>query len=672
MKERELFPPSESGETSSGLGPAREPRFWIEEVRLLKEFAAGGESEVRRVVLRRGLNIIWAEAAPPTAIDESRESARAYGGHAAGKTSFCRIIRFLLGEPHFGSQFMRSRILNSFPDGWTVGKIWIGNRCWIVARAFYPGAHPWAVESETVEDIFDAEKNRVPYAEVVDALSSTALSDLSVSSYGTTGKDIQFLHLLAWLARDQECRFSGLLDWRHPQSNHDTPETTAEEKRLLIRAVLGLTDEEERQIIEKRKRLEDRQNKLPTEIEYFRRVLHESIEGLGNYLPLENLPKVEEPLFVDSVARAVKQKEHAAVAPLEQAMQKLKIEEYQKELEEKIATRGAAEQRQKEIQEEIEQVETVWQESKSGKAEAGTQAWLNTLPPDRDHCRIPMAIARFRCPLQPLAEKPSIEEHVTELSLDEKVQICEAKLTQLTANAQQSGAAASQMRISESKARTRYQQEVEKKENLFEQVQGIRETHRVPRDLSVRASNAQESIELQQKESEKLNAEIENSKKRQEDLQKQRVQIQAQFSERYRKAVQSVLGSDTEAVCRFTREEIRLEISRNGELESGAIDTIKVLTFDLAALIASVAGIGGHPRFLLHDSPREADMAAGLYHWIFRLAKNLEALPASQSNAFQYILTTTEPPPEDLRRDPWLRLTLDASKETQRLFKKDL
>ena len=55
-------------------------------------------------------------------------------------------------------------------------------------------------------------------------------------------------------------------------------------------------------------------------------------------------------------------------------MQKLKIEEYQKELEEKIATRGAAEQRQKEIQEEIEQVETVLQESKSGKAEAGTQA----------------------------------------------------------------------------------------------------------------------------------------------------------------------------------------------------------------------------------------------------------------------------------------------------------
>src|SRR5205814_704378 len=161
-----------------------------------------------------------------------------------------------LGEPHFGSQFMRNRILNSFPDGWTVGKIWIGDRCWIVARAFYPGAHPWAVESETVEDIFDAEKNRVPYAEFVDALNSTALSDLSVSSYGTTANDIQFLHLLAWLARDQEWRFSGLLDWRHPQSNHDTPETPAEEKRLLIRAALGLTDEEERQIIEKRKRLE--------------------------------------------------------------------------------------------------------------------------------------------------------------------------------------------------------------------------------------------------------------------------------------------------------------------------------------------------------------------------------------------------------------------------------
>jgi hypothetical protein len=672
MKERELFPRSKTAGSSSDQSSAREPRFWIEEVRLLRDFASGHENEIRRVVLRRGLNIIWAEAAPPAAIDESSESDRANGGHAAGKTSFCRIIRFLLGEPHFGSQFMRSRILNSFPDGWTVGKIWVANHCWIVARPFYPGARPWTVKSENVEDIFASEKNRLPYAEFVDALNSTALSDLSVSSYGTTGKDIQFLHLLAWLGRDQECRFSGLLDWRHPQSNHDTPETTAEEKRLLIRATLGLTDEEERQIIEKRKRLEDRVNKLPTEIEYFRRVLHESIEGLGNYLPLENLPKVEEPLFVDSVARAVKQKEDAAVAPLEQAMQKLKIEEYQKELEEKIAIRGAAEQRQKEIQEEIEQVETVLQESKSGKAEAGTQAWLNTLPPDRDHCRIPMAIARFRCPLQPLAEKPSTEEHVLELSLDEKVQICEAKLTQLNANVQQAGAAASQMLTSEGKARTRYQQEVERKEELLEKIRDVREIHRIPRDLSERASDAQQSIELQQKEVEKLNAEIENSKKRQEELQVQRIQVQAQFSDRYQDAVQSVLGSDTEAVCRFTREEIRLEISRNGELESGAIDTIKILTFDLATLGASVAGIGSHPRFLLHDSPREADMAAGLYHWIFRLAKNLEALPPSEFNGFQYILTTTEPPPEDLRKEPWLRLTLDASREDQRLFKKDL
>jgi hypothetical protein len=139
-----------------------------------------------------------------------------------------------------------------------------------------------------------------------------------------------------------------------------------------------------------------------------------------------------------------------------------------------------------------------------------------------------------------------------------------------------------------------------------------------------------------------------------------------------RNAVQSVLGSDAEADCRFTREEIRLEISRNGELESGAIDTIKILAFDIAALRASIEGLGGHPRFLVHDSPREADMAAGLYHWIFRLARNLEVEPPSEANSFQYILTTTEPPPDEVRKEPWLRLTLDASKEAERLFKKDL
>ena len=61
------------------------------------------------------------------------------------------------------------------------------------------------------------------------------------------------------------------------------------------------------------------------------------------------------------------------------------------------------------------------------------------------------------------------------------------------------------------------------------------------------------------------------------------------------------------------------------ELSSAALETLKILCFDLAALVSGIEGRCLHPRFLLHDSPREADMDAELYHRIFLLAGELEA-----------------------------------------------
>jgi hypothetical protein len=100
---------------------------------------------------------------------------------------------------------------------------------------------------------------------------------------------------------------------------------------------------------------------------------------------------------------------------------------------------------------------------------------------------------------------------------------------------------------------------------------------------------------------------------------------------------------------------------------------LKILIFDLAALISSVEGRGFHPRFLIHDGPREADMAADLYQKIFLLAHELELASTISTPSFQYIVTTTEPPPVDLQ-DSKSRLDpiLDASTKGGRLFKEDL
>ncbi|MCQ2394447.1 MAG: hypothetical protein MJ249_09185, partial [Kiritimatiellae bacterium] len=55
----------------------------------------------------------------------------------------------------------------------------------------------------------------------------------------------------------------------------------------------------------------------------------------------------------------------------------------------------------------------------------------------------------------------------------------------------------------------------------------------------------------------------------------------------------------------------------------------------------------------------------------FELAEDLEKRAKGNPN-FQYIITTTEPPPEEFCQQPYLRLKLDASSAADRLLKCDL
>jgi hypothetical protein len=85
-----------------------------------------------------------------------------------------------------------------------------------------------------------------------------------------------------------------------------------------------------------------------------------------------------------------------------------------------------------------------------------------------------------------------------------------------------------------------------------------------------------------------------------------------------------------------------------------------VLGFDIACLIASVAGTGQFPRLLIHDSPREADMEEAMYNRLFLLLRDLESRFHNRAPSFQYIVTTTTPPPRHLPRDPYVRMELDG------------
>jgi hypothetical protein len=45
-----------------------------------------------------------------------------------------------------------------------------------------------------------------------------------------------------------------------------------------------------------------------------------------------------------------------------------------------------------------------------------------------------------------------------------------------------------------------------------------------------------------------------------------------------------------------------------------------VVAFDLACVMMTIANVGNHPRFLIHDSPREEEMEMPIFKRIFDVA----------------------------------------------------
>jgi hypothetical protein len=112
------------------------------------------------------------------------------------------------------------------------------------------------------------------------------------------------------------------------------------------------------------------------------------------------------------------------------------------------------------------------------------------------------------------------------------------------------------------------------------------------------------------------------------------------------------------------------EFSGRGEVSTAALDSLKIVAFDLAALHMAVEERAEMPAILIHDSPREADLDSQLYAGLFDLVHRWEQ--AANIPAFQYIVTTTTAPPEHLQSDEYVRLTMSSTPPDQRLFAMDM
>jgi hypothetical protein len=90
---------------------------------------------------------------------------------------------------------------------------------------------------------------------------------------------------------------------------------------------------------------------------------------------------------------------------------------------------------------------------------------------------------------------------------------------------------------------------------------------------------------------------------------------------------------------------------------------LSVLLADISCVVFGSVSDSVHlPGFLLHDSPREADLSLRLYRNVIRLATSLAGHFQDITKCpFQYVLTTTTPPPTELQGSDFVKLKLNAA-----------
>lgn len=373
------------------------PAFWIRRFRVLSELAPGNEHIVRDVELRRGLNIVWA---PPHLAGENNALFRdGVAGHTAGKSTFCRLIRHVLGERSFAPDSVRRRIRSKLPTAWVAAEIVINDVTWVVARPLSIGPHPFCLRGGVLNDVVEATE-RLDYQEFLEALEETTVKRLAATGFPGSDEPVRFEHVLSWLARDQECRFADFLEWRHSSSGSEAPALNVDERQFIMRAVLGLISDSERAEQQRNARFVA-EKKDAARLEPLLRHQAETdrtrlSKALGKDLPLSSTPLFGSETRAELARRRqeLEAREKALVAGDRRSELLAALQDANRQV-------GALKKSLEEVQSRLTLVQASVAEL-AGKDQSGL---LASLPPSRDFCNVPLRVAREKgCPLA--ADRP--------------------------------------------------------------------------------------------------------------------------------------------------------------------------------------------------------------------------------------------------------------------------
>lgn len=628
------------------------PRLWVE--RLLIYRSLRPLSPIRDISLRPGLNIVWAREPENRAGLATLQRA----GHGVGKSTFCLMLRCLLGDTGKAVRLMREKLAAEFPNGGMAAIVHFGGSAWSVFRPFAANTHGQAAESTDLDALLNGGEH-APFQSYLNALGAAMLAHLQQREIPGTGQAIEWTHVLSWLTRDQGTRLSGYFDWRSTEGTG--LQGARQAPPWVVRCVLALTNTKEVEAAGEASRLEAQAVQLEREIRNLEsepRLIRARIEadfrrwvGASEQLVFDS-----DDLFKSSVLEQVRLREQeieTAVAAIDD-----EIEAQTRTIAERAKDVDVTKQQAEIARANVEEAEALRDQKEDQLKEA--RAKLDKLKNLAGPCQYG-AVEFQQCEhIKERLRNPSFQDGRDQRTTQQNIEYwaAEAKRRKPALEAAESNLSRAKQEFEAASREMRKLQMKRATEDAKHHFPGfLRDSFKVWEGAAGQASSPM--LASKRTEFAALTGRLDEARLRVQNARGEQTLRQSQLT-----GIFDGLAQEIGLHGRFLLN----DDSRPFELVGSAgeaYSVLEILLGDFACAIDAENGTTSFPAFLIHDCPREADLSASLY------GDYLQLLVARETSDpyWQAIVTTTTPPPEDLRKRPYLALELNPTNDNDLLLR---
>lgn len=634
-----------------------EPRLWV---RRLVIWRQPNEPPVRDITLRKGLNIVWSP-------DAAKKQKKKDGiGHGAGKTLFCTLVRYCLGEDRFAPDGQRERIQDAYKDGFVGAEVMLDGTPWAVIRPLGTRRRHVAIPNGDLDELVAEDGNSTGIEPFIHAVQNAMLTEDIIQMIPGSKPGSAWQAALAAITRDQGCHLEDVLSWRDAKSASDSPVRAMSKEdrlvtlRLLIGAFLPAEQALANEIAEAEVHRAEAEHDKERLDWAFRRLWGSLVDALG----LDNARIPPGDMGIAAIATAAK-------GNLEKARGK-----------KAKGLPGGLTDARKAYDVARDDIEGLVVEV--GKVEAALEGARTTVTLVK--AEMPGASAELDAAGNPVCP-------VCHVMIDKAMaEGCKISL-------EQCDVVAIRRRIE-----TLRNQRADAESSIPQHATDLKATSQKLVQARLRAEKLRDHVRTLEREFDRVSTEVRRAQRHVDDAANLRTlaldresafagqlklegglkilrERAAKFREKHAQTfdrlstltdalVKRLLGEQAEGKLMLDGNGLHVTVQLGGDRTSAAIEALKVMTADLAILCLSIEGGTRLPAFLIHDSPRESDLGQSIYNRHFEVAKALEGI--GKASLFQYIVTTTSDPPEAMQHEPWRVLKIHGAPAAERLLMADL